>query len=45
MSGILSKIFKKNGDSAEAPAGKRIYAIGDIHGCAELLDKLLAKIE
>lgn len=27
------------------PAGQRIYAIGDIHGRLDLLDKLLAKIE
>jgi serine/threonine protein phosphatase 1 len=27
-----------------APAGQRIYAIGDIHGCRNLLDNLLALI-
>lgn len=27
-----------------APAGKRIYAIGDIHGCAQQLDSLLRQI-
>lgn len=37
---MLGKLFQKK-DSAEAPAGKRIYAIGDIHGCADLLDDLL----
>lgn len=32
------------GKNAAAPAGKRIYAIGDIHGCREELDDLLALI-
>ena len=27
------------------PAGRRVYAIGDIHGCADELDRLLALIE
>jgi serine/threonine protein phosphatase 1 len=27
------------------PEGQRLYAIGDIHGCLDLLKKLLAKIE
>lgn len=27
------------------PAGERVYAIGDIHGCAGLLDDLLAMID
>lgn len=30
---------------ARGPEGIRIYAIGDIHGCRSLLDKLLQKIE
>ncbi|MFC6493236.1 metallophosphoesterase family protein [Ancylobacter dichloromethanicus] len=30
---------------ARGPEGIRIYAIGDIHGCLPLLDKLLQKIE
>lgn len=30
---------------ARGPEGMRIYAIGDIHGCRSLLDKLLQKIE
>ena len=29
---------------AAIPAGKRVYAIGDIHGRADLLDQLLVKI-
>ena len=31
--------------TAFAPAGTRLYAIGDIHGRADLLDRLLAAIE
>ncbi len=27
-----------------APEGKRLYAIGDIHGCADLLEDLLKEI-
>ncbi|MDQ0305137.1 metallophosphoesterase family protein [Ancylobacter polymorphus] len=30
---------------ARGPEGIRIYAVGDIHGCRSLLDKLLRKIE
>ncbi|HEU0067480.1 MAG TPA: metallophosphoesterase [Sphingomonas sp.] len=27
------------------PAGQRVYAIGDVHGCAKLLDALIARID
>lgn len=37
--------FRKSSNAAAVPDGKRIYAIGDIHGAAEILDTLLAKIE
>ncbi|HEX8556473.1 MAG TPA: metallophosphoesterase, partial [Sphingomonas sp.] len=30
---------------AKAPAGLRIYAIGDVHGCADQLRSLIAAIE
>ena len=29
----------------QAPAGRRVYAVGDVHGRADLLDLLLAKID
>jgi serine/threonine protein phosphatase 1 len=27
------------------PEGERVYAVGDVHGCADLLDQLLARID
>lgn len=30
---------------ATLPAGTRVYAIGDVHGCADLLDRLLERID
>ncbi len=37
---------KRKGKSAPSlPAGKRVYAIGDIHGRLDLLDELLEKID
>ncbi|MHA7871604.1 MAG: metallophosphoesterase family protein [Hyphococcus sp.] len=41
---MLGKLFSTKHE-AEAPEGRRIYAIGDIHGCASLLDELLRRIE
>jgi len=41
---MLGKIFKREKSDAAAPEGKRIYAIGDIHGCAEMLATLLDSI-
>lgn len=47
---MISKLFSRRGRTASAlkgsiPAGKRVYAIGDIHGRLDLLDILLAQIE
>lgn len=37
--------FRKRRKSARLPAGICVYAVGDIHGRIDLLDKLLAKID
>jgi serine/threonine protein phosphatase 1 len=46
---VLKRIFSKVKPAtpwvARAPEGARIYAVGDIHGCRDLLDQLLYKIE
>lgn len=49
---MFSKLFKSKRPSpaavalkASVPPGERIYAIGDIHGRADLLDELLAMID
>lgn len=44
---VLSRLFKKAPPprAAVIPAGQRVYAIGDIHGRADLFDQLLALIE
>jgi serine/threonine protein phosphatase 1 len=31
--------------TAAIPAGERIYAVGDIHGCADLFEALIAGID
>jgi len=45
---VLSRLAKKLGDTRRAPPsappGLRIYAIGDVHGRLDLLDRLSAKI-
>ena len=38
---MRSKLFASTGKPAAIPGGERVYAIGDIHGCDALLDKLL----
>jgi serine/threonine protein phosphatase 1 len=47
---MLGRLFKKAAvsrplDSARVPDGMRVYAIGDIHGCNDLLQQLLAQID
>lgn len=42
---MLGKPRGKKAKSALIPDGKRVYAIGDIHGCLEELDGLLALID
>jgi len=42
---MLGRLLKKGAEKAAAPRGAKLYAVGDIHGCAGLLDALLAKIE
>lgn len=44
MIGLLLKKITPSRPLAVAPSGERIYAIGDIHGCADLLDALLEQI-
>ncbi len=41
---MIRKLLKKDDNGAAAPAGKKIYAVGDIHGCSDLLGELLEKI-
>lgn len=41
---MLKSLFKRGGKSARAPDGTRVYGIGDIHGCADQLDSLMATI-
>jgi serine/threonine protein phosphatase 1 len=41
---MLGKLFGGKEPASAPPPGERIYAIGDVHGCASLLDDLLALI-
>ena len=41
---LFSRFVKAPAPLAQAPEGRRIYAIGDIHGHLDLLDGLLAQI-
>ena len=38
---MFRKLFTKPEISASAPPGRRIYAVGDVHGCAAELDALM----
>ncbi len=46
---MISKLFKSRSNAkpsiASIPQGERVYAVGDIHGCADLLDALVALID
>ncbi len=46
---MISKLFKSRSNAktslATIPEGQRVYAVGDIHGCADLLDALIALID
>ena len=45
---ILSRLFTRAEKQTALPAipeGRRVYAVGDIHGCLSLFDKLLAKLD
>jgi serine/threonine protein phosphatase 1 len=48
---VFSRLFRRvsaniaAGRSFAGPAGKRLYAVGDIHGRLDLLDDLLGQIE
>ncbi|WP_353460960.1 metallophosphoesterase family protein [Sphingomonas faeni] len=46
---MISKLFKSRTASKTStsvvPEGQRVYAVGDIHGCVELLDELIALID
>ena len=41
---MLNRLFNRRGP-ATLPAGQRVYAVGDVHGRADLLDELLSRIE
>lgn len=45
---ILSRLFSRQDKPAASPAipeRRRVYAVGDIHGCLSLFDKLLEKLD
>jgi len=42
---MIGKFFQPKTASAAAPEGERLYAVGDIHGCAGLLGDLMEKID
>ena len=43
---VLKSLFRsKRAAAPSIPAGARVYAIGDVHGCADQLDRLLAAID
>ncbi len=42
---MIKKLLKRGGAKSAVPDGRKLYAVGDIHGCADLLDGLLEKID
>ena len=46
---MISKLFKSRSvaktSQPRVPEGRRVYAVGDIHGCADLLDEVIGLIE
>jgi serine/threonine protein phosphatase 1 len=46
---MLKKLLKVGRSTATPPTaipeGERVYAVGDVHGCADLVDQLLARID
>lgn len=42
---MLGRFFGGKPSQSAAPEGERLYAIGDIHGCAGLLEQLLSMID
>lgn len=50
---MITKFFRskfpgsgsRSATQSTIPEGQRVYAVGDIHGCADLLDDLIAQIE
>jgi serine/threonine protein phosphatase 1 len=45
MARMMERFFRKSGGKASVPNGKKVYAIGDVHGRADMLDDLLWRIK
>lgn len=45
MTRMIERFFRKSGKNASVPNGKTVYAIGDVHGRADMLDELLWRIK
>lgn len=41
----ISGLFSRRAEELRVPDGKRVYAVGDIHGRLDLLDRMLAAIK
>lgn len=41
---MLKNLFGEKAAPSRAPEGMRLYAVGDVHGCADLLDRLMETI-